>query len=442
MIRPLERVTTRGIHEELNPADRLRLMSDSRKLYANLGPAKAAITDKAMYSFGRAWLPKNTGTDTSFIGPATEYLTEEFYSLCDLSGVGDFQTLLYLASVAMDRDGDIGILMTEDSEGNARIQLIPSHMIGSRKDQPSVLEKGPYRGLRETDGVVTNALGQPVAYHIFGEKDDGTADRWISARDFILLFEPEWPGQLRGHPVFSHAILDLRDLRTVQGYERLASAIASSIGLIEHNETGGPDLNDPASLLRGGIATQAGVSVEEMFGGQVKYYKAGSGSKLEFLKNDRPGAAWESFMDRLIRNAYAGAGWPYELSWDLSKLGGGGIRLILSKGMRAVADRQDLFRPAAKRIVGYACAKRQKRGKLPKSADWHRWAFSMPARLTVDYGRDSNAQRADYEKNIINLGDILAEQGKDLDAHIAERKAENEKMRAAGLMLGEIVPAA
>lgn len=433
-VRPFERTTSKGLHEELNPTDRIRLVSDSRKLFTNLGPAKAAIVDKSVYSFGRAWLPQFAGTDKDFGDEAAAFLRDEFYPLCDLSGSGDFQTQLHLASVAMDRDGDVAILLTEDSHGNARIQLIPSHLIGARKESGSIIESGPYKGLRQIDGVAVNSVSQPVAYHILGDDESGKQDRWISARDLIFLYEPEWIGQLRGLPVFSHAILDLRDLRTVQGYERLASAIASSIGLIEHNETGMPDLNDPASLLRGvGAGLAPGLTVEEMNGGQVKYFKAGSNSKLEFMKNERPGAAWESFMNRLIRNAYAGAGWPYELSWDSSALGGANIRFILSKGMRAVADRQDLFEPAARRIAGYAVAKRIKQGRLRHSPDWFRWKFSKPARLTVDYGRDSNAQRADYEKGIVNLTDILAEQGKTLEEHISTRRAENAALTAAGL---------
>jgi hypothetical protein len=140
-------------------------------------------------------------------------------------------------------------------------------------------------------------------------------------------------------------------------------------------------------------------------------------------------------MDRLIRNAYAGANWPFEMSWDSSKLGGANIRLIVSKAMRAVEDRQDLFRPAAKRIVGYAVAKAIKSGRLPESVDWWRWSFAMPQKLTVDYGRDSKSQREDYAAGIINLGDILAERGVSLDNHIAARKAENAKLADAGLPL-------
>jgi len=432
--RPYERTTTRGLHEELNPTDRLRLMSDSRKIFSNLGPAKAAIVDKSVYSFGRAWAPQFVGTDAAFGKLATAYLQDEFYGLCEITGSGDFQTQLHLASVSVDRDGDVGILLTEDASGNARFQLIASNEIGARTDSAEV-ESGPYKGLKQTDGVAINERGQPVAYCILGADESGKLDRWVSARDFVFLYEPEWVGQLRGLPCFSHAILDLRDLRTVQGYERLASAVASSIGLVEHNETGMPDVSDPQTLLRnaGSAVAASGVTTEDIAGGTVKYFRANSGSKLEFLKSERPGEAWESFMDRLIRNAYAGANWPFEMSWDSSKLGGANIRLIVSKAMRAVEDRQDLFRPAAKRLVGYAVAKAIKRGRLPESPDWWRWSFAMPQKLTVDYGRDSKSQREDYAACIINLSDILAERGVSLDNHIAARRAENDKLKAAGL---------
>lgn len=434
--RPIERRTARAFHDEINPTDRVQLVSDSRKMFSNLGPAKAAIVDKSVYSFGRAWAPKFCGQDAEWGRAATDYLTQKFYPICDISASGDFQTQLHLTSVSIDRDGDVAILLTEDANGNARTQLIPAHLIGSRKSGP-IIESGAYRGLRQVDGVAINDRSQPVAYCILGEDPAGDSDRWVSARDLIFLYEPEWVGQLRGLPCFTHAILDLRDLRTVQGYERLASQIASSIGLVEHNETGMPDLNDPINLRAGinalAVDGTANVTAEDMVGGSVKYFRAGSGSKLEFMKNERPGAAWESFMNRLIRNAYSGAGWPYEMSWDSTALGGANIRLIVSKAMRAVEDRQDLVRPAAKRVVGYACAKAIKNGDLAPSADWWKWDFTMPQKLTVDYGRDAKAQREDYLCGLVNLGDILAERGGTLEAHIAARKQENADLEAAGL---------
>lgn len=453
--RPLEPRTVGRIVDEVNPTDRRQLVSDSRKLYANVGPAKGAIDAKAMYSVGRSWLPKFDGTDTAWGEQAREWLINQFYPLADIQG-RDFQTSLYLASVSVDRDGDVGALLTEYETGFPAIQLIPTQAITmpseDKMDREHRLLTGPYQGLRCFDGVIINDQGRPVAYYV--EEDESLLDleseneasEYISARDFMLLAEPSWVDQVRGFPGFAHAILDLKDLRTVQGYEKMASALASSIGLLEYNETGMADTSDPTVALGGNFSASGDIVSKEIFGGTVRHYKANSGSKLEAFKSDRPGDAWQRLMDRLIRNAMSGINWPFELAWDISALGGANTRFVIASAMRTVEDRQDLLRPFAKRAVGYACAKAIKNGDLPPSDDWWRWSFTMPPRMTSDYGRDAAAQREDYLQGIINLSDICAERGIDLKQHIAQRSAENEALAAAGLpvpgLAGKLAPTA
>lgn len=435
MRRPQEPMSVGPITREVSMHDRAMLVDGSQKLYANLGPIKGATDAKAMYAVGRSWLPLFTGTDKSFGERAAEWLVNEWYPLAEISG-HDFQTALFLASVAIDRDGDSGVALTEYETGFPAIQLVPSHAIGLRSDREvrdGKVASGAYRGLRYCDGVAISNQGRAVGYHILGDDSAGMSDRWVSARDVMLSFEPQWCDQVRGLPGFSHAILDLKDLRTVQGYEKLACAIASSIGLIEYNETGLADTSDPANVLRGRIGLSPDVVGKEMFGGTVKHFKAGSGSKLEAFKNDRPGEAWESFMNRLLRNALVGINWPFELAWDISSLGGANTRGIIALAMRSVEDRQDLLRIIAKRAVGYAVAKAQKQGILPKSDDWWRWSFTMPPRMSVDFGRDSAAQLQLYLNRLITLTDWCAEEGKSVDQHIATLKEENQKLKAAGL---------
>lgn len=138
-------------------------------------------------------------------------------------------------------------------------------------------------------------------------------------------------------------------------------------------------------------------------------------------------------MNRLLRNALAGINWPYELAWDISALGGANSRIILATAMRAVEDRQDLLRPFAKRAVGYAVAKAVKMGTLPPNPDWWKWNFTMPARMSADFGRDSEAVRQDYLHGLANLSGICDERGENIDDFIAQRKMDNEKLTLAGL---------
>jgi hypothetical protein len=432
--RPREPMTTRPITQEVDTHDRRQLVSDSGKLYCNVGPVKGATDAKSMYAVGRSWLPRFEGADKAWGEQARAWLLNEWYPIADISG-NDFQTALFLASVGIDRDGDVGCTLTEYETGFPAIQLVPGTAVGERNvkyGRQDRLKDGPYRGLRMYDGVVYNDAGRPVAFHVLGFDETGAEDRYVSARDMMLLLEPQWVGQLRGFPGFSHAILDLKDLRTVQGYEKMACALASAIGLIEYNESGMAEADDPTNRL---IGNQIGSELvaKEVFGGTVKHYKAGSGQKLEAFKSDRPGDAWEKFMNRLLRNACSGINWPYELAWDISALGGANSRIILATAMRAVEDRQDLLRPFARRAVGRAVAVAIKMGKLPANADWYKWGFTMPARLTSDFGRDAAARRDDYLNGIINLGELCAERGTDLDQHIAERALENAKLTAAGL---------
>ncbi len=442
--RPFEPMTVNTISKEVNQYDWFQLLSDSRKLYCNLGPVTGAIDDKATYSVGRAWSAKFCGEDKEWGALAEEWVNNMWYPMADARGpMFDFKTDLFLQSVSIDRDGEIYIYLTESADGWPQIQLLPAHMIGDRDQSSDVVASGPYTGLRCVQGVVTNDVGRAVAYRVLGIEDK--LDKYISAQDLIQVFDPRWADQVRGFPAFMHALLDLKDLRQIQGYEKIAAELMSSVGLIEWNEQGAPDLS-PDAILKGtsflGSNPVPAVTIEQMAGGgNVKYFRGGSNSKLEQLKNERPSVQLDAFMDRLIRNACVGAGWPFELTWDSSKLGGANVRLLLAKAMRAVEDRQDLLRPVARRVVGYAVAKAIKNGMLPASDEWYKWRFTMPARMTTDYGRDAKADLADYQAGLKSMTDILGEEGIDLADHIETLEDEREMLTEAGLpVAGSIAP--
>lgn len=436
--RPQEPQTIDAIAKEVNLCDWKNLVSDSRKLYSNFGVIKGVVTKKATWAIGRSWAPKFTGEDKEWGAAAEKWLLSEWYPMADVrGGMFDFVTDLFLMSVAIDRDGEIFVLLTESSDGWPQMQLIPAHMIGCREHDDYIIEAGPYQGLRMMQGVIVNKSGRAVAYRVLGYRPED--DRDYSARDLIQVYDPEWADQIRGLPAFTHAILDMRDQKTVQGYEKSLASLSATYALTVHNETGAADPNDPSNYLQKERMQSATgldgptITTQEIMGARVNYFQAGSGSKVELGKNDRPGPNWESFQNRLIRNACIGAGWPYELAWDYSALGGAMGRLLVGEGNRAVADRQDLIAPVARRVVGYAIAKAIKDGRIPPNDQWYAWRFTMPSRLTVDFGRDGNSEREDYKLGLKNMGDLLSEQGRDLDTHIAERKAENDKLRAAGL---------
>lgn len=442
--RPYSYPTVDAISKDVSLADWLLLVSDSRKLYWNLGPVTAAVDDKAMYAVGRAWDAKFCGSEENeeWGDLAEKWLNKNWYPVADVRGQGfNFKTDLHLLSTQTDVDGEVYVFLTESDAGWPQIQIIPATMIGQR-DAAKTVESGPYAGMDIVQGIIYNSKGGAVAYRVLGDKKENDVD--YSARDLIQVFDPKTSDQVRGFPVFTHALLDLSDLRLIQGNEKMVSAICSTIGIIEHNEMGAPDPNDPANFLRKGPVTLDGSSTlgpqmttQTFQGISARYFRSGAGSKLEQLKLDRPGETWDKFMNRLIRNACAGAGWPYELCWDSSLLGGANVRLLLAKAERTVMDRQDLLRPVARRVVGYAIAKAIKLGLLPPCDEWYEWDFGMPARISVDYGRDGNSDREDYKLGITTMRDILEEEGKDLDTHYQELADQKAREDAAGTTNGE-----
>jgi capsid protein len=418
------------LDKNINVGEWRTIVNASQKLFWNFGPAQGALQEKSTYVVGRSWLPRFEGEDKEWGRIATEWLIGQFYGVSHVNGM-DFQTALYLDSLSVDRDGDVFCLYTESRDGYPQFQQIPWHAVGAR-DLDDVVKEGPYRGLRMHNGVILNEYGRPVAFRILGRTP--AEDRDISARNMDFIREPVAPDQTRGLPAFTSAILDLRDLMTMQDYVRQAAKLAAAIGLIEHNEAGMADMADPAYALQRTGPSQQGIVGEEIFGGTVRYFRANSGAKLEQLKSEVPSEATNSLMERLLRNALHGAGLPYEFFWDASKLGGASVRAMVAKVNRTVADRQDLIRPAAKRRVGYAVSKAIKLGILPqyRGADLGgslKWSFTTPPQVTVDAGYANADAREAYKLGMRTLTEILAEGGRTLTDHLDEREREEVEIR-------------
>lgn len=442
--RPYEPVQMKDIGQLVPSWDRKTLVSASRRLSLNEGVLKGAIDQRAMYAVGRSWQAQSQSSNPEFVKAAEKKINTEWAQVCDVrGGMHNFQTTLFLLSSAIDRDGEAFILLTKTKADYPRIQHLPCHRIANPSGiSDGILQAGKYKGLPITDGVIYSEA-TPVAY-AYNDKDGNLLD-YLSARDVIHLYDPSFQEQGRGLPAFTHAINDLRDALQSHEWERHAQLMLSSIGLIETNETGTPDIDDNASILDGCEPRQNGIVSETYAGGQVRYFAAKSGGKLETIKNDRPGDMWESFQNRIYRKALAGINWPYSMVW-MATGQGTAERADLGRAQRAIEDRQDVLEYAANRMVGYAVAKFQKRGDLPQDSEWYRWDFSKPQKLTIDDGRVSKELLEMWRAGFYNPQDVFGFLGKNEDNQIAARvdylkkqkravAAANKEMEAEGIVI-------
>lgn len=435
--RPFEPVQLKDISQLVPSYDRKTLLSASRRLYLNLGPARGAIDQKAMYAVGRAWMPRFRGEDAEFGRAAEEWLSQQWYGIGDVrGGMHDFRTTLFLLSVAIDRDGEAFVLLTQSKDEYPRYQHIPAHRIGN----PEGFVDGYSKQLGRTiiDGIIYNEQGAAVAYSFLGA--DGKFVKFIKASDMIHIFDPSWQEQGRGLPAFTHAISDLRDMLQSHEWERLAQLMLSSIGIIETNEKGMPDMDDPANMLTGNTGDiGAQPTVSKLDGGSIRYIRSGSGGKIETINNDRPGSAWSDFHDRIIRSALAGINWSYSLVWKGNSTGGGTAqRTEIAMAQRAVEDRQDVLLYAAKRLIGYAIAKAQKNDLLPKSSDWWKWDFTYPAKITIDDGRVAKELESQWKSGFRNQEEIVGMFGRSLEEHLDQRAREIALRKLAARRASEL----
>jgi len=418
--RPWEPIERKDIADLVPSYDRQTLLSHARRIYLNLGPIKKAINERAMYSVGRGFVPKFGGENQEWGQVAADWLVNKFYPIGDVrGGMHDFRTNLFTWSSAIDVDGEVFILLTQTKQGFPQYQGIPSHRIAT----PDGIKDGSrVKGGEIRDGIVYYPSGEPKEYALV---DKGcNLQAWLPAQNVIHLFDPEWQMQGRGLSGLTHAINDCRDIIQSTEWERLAMMQVSSISLVEYNETGAPDPDDPYGDLVGETGSDTGLQVSSMDGGTVRYFRSNSGGKVESIDHTRPGNPFHEFHERLLKSSYAGLNWPYAF-YDGHKSGGGTAqRTEIAMAQRSIEDRQDILFYAAKRIVGYAVAKAQKRGDLPMSQDWWRWSFSTPPKLTIDDGRVVKELETLWKIGAANMRDIVSMRGKTLEEHYAERAEE------------------
>lgn len=432
----------RSLAELIPSRDRKTLVMLSKILYQNMGaPIRAATIQKAEYSIGAAFLPTYSGADFEEAEEALSWIRNVWFPLCNvIGGSADWWTTLEGASEAMDRDGEDFTLLTTDSTGTfPRIQAIPNYMVTSGRDygrEPSdpihSLGRGKeaYRGLRLIDGVVYNPQDAAVAYRVQIDPDNPEDADFISARSIVHTFDRTYQRQGRGLPVFTHALDSMKMMLQSTEYELIRQSIVSSISMVEKNETGGPDLEDPGNDIVADSATGTGVVTESIMPG-FRYFRANSGSGLESIKHENPGPIWESFNDRMIRAALAPV-WSYGLGWKGSGQGTDS-RLDIERARRFVVKRQKQLKYLAKRCVTYAIGHAAENGRIPLPGNFLKLDFTVPPRLTVDDGREAKSLTESYRAGSVNQTEIQGYKGRTLEQHLTERAEEAAKEELARL---------
>jgi lambda family phage portal protein len=388
---------------ELNRFTRRQLMSKARYFYANDGFARGAIRETARYAIGHGLRPQ-AQTENAEWNAMAEAFWEQWCKIADVTGKNHFNRIQRLISVAIDRDGDIGVLLLKTKTGFPQIQLIESHRIGSMGDD----------GETWVDGVKVDELNRPLAYRVIVGRDV-VAGKWVdvSARDMVLVFEPERADQVRGVTALYHAINTIHDKKDILDFERIGVKNMSAIAAVLKTDDGTTEAEDWRDTEDENDATEGTrLTLAQLQSGQIPVI--GKDEELTMHSSDRPSPAFTGFLDFLIRDVATGLGLPYEFVWNPEKLGGTAQRFVLEKAQRRFRERQDLMKSMLlDRLWFWVVSVAMQRGDLPYQEGAYRVSWQTPSELTVDAGRDGQQDREDLKMGLTTEARIYGKQGLD-----------------------------
>ncbi len=428
-------------HRTITSNGRRVMYSLARTMFWKIPVLQAAILEQASIT-ANPFVPRYSGSNVKWGDAAYEWLTGTFHpTMCEEGWPNDYDSYTETLVSQTLVDGELHTLLTEDTSGNARTQFIPTHRIGARNmtggtakvtydgnrlfiDDVLIDDSLPYTFANKVewtapivDGCIIDAQCRTIAFRTYDDPQTGSAWRDLSARSCFPSFFPFVTGQLRGISAVASSAGDWQNWREWRDLEQLAQKVFSTQTIVETNETGD---GDAAKALITQAATfnddgsKAGLDVQKLQGGLIRYIKAKSGGDLKaFTGGDRPGRNPQDFQEMTLRDAMKGTEWDVFFSLDPKSVGGAPMRVIIDRINRVIKKRRRLLKKSVYRTHVYAIAKAIKRGDLPFDPEWFSWTYTGSPDLTADRRYDSQTDEMEYDRGWITEDDVASRRAAD-----------------------------
>jgi len=359
-------------------------------------------------------------------------------SRCDVSGLLGFHDMERLLCRSLAESGEVFVRMIRQPFGGSKVPfalqvLEADYLIDD--DIPQAAAGNTVRMGIEVDGYL-----RPQAYHFYANHPGDTyagnsrtnAKRVrVPANECIHLFLPERPGQTRGVTWFASALMRLHML---QGYEEAevvrARASSALMGFI----------SSPEGELMGDEIYE-GDRVSEFTPGVFKYLAPGESVTVPDL--NAPDGQLEPFTRSMLRAVAAGVGVSFEsISKNFSESNYSSSRLSLLEERDTYKVLQRFFIENFHQIVyenwlemavlsgalnlpAYETNPDRYRASrwIPRSWEW------------VDPQKEVNAYKDAVRCGFKTLGQVISEQGGDLDDVLMARQAELAMLDEMGIVV-------
>ncbi|MBL0422471.1 phage portal protein [Ramlibacter sp. AW1] len=365
-------------------ATNTELRSKSRDLVRRNAWAQAGIEAFVANAVGTGIKPQSLSSDERF-KTEVQALWRDWTEEADAAGQTDFYGLQALACRAMLEGGEclIRLRPRRPEDGLVvplQLQVLePEHL-------PMYLNTDLESGTVVRSGIEFDALGRRVAYHLYrSHPDDGRLAPMsgqggletvrVDAREVIHLYRVLRPGQIRGEPWLSRALVKLNELDQYDDAELVRKKTAAMFaGFVTRQ-------NPEDNLMGEGVADASGAALAGLEPGTMQILEPGE--DIKFSDPADVGGSYAEFLRTQFRAVAAALGITYEqLTGDLTGVNYSSIRA----GLLEFRRRCEVIQHSV--LVHQLCR--------PVWAAWMKQAVLAGAIEAPGFSRGSAARRRQY----------------------------------------------
>ena len=405
---------------------RVVMMWEARDLVENFPEAREISRKFGNYLTPHEYSP--TTGDRNYNAIVSEYF-HDWCKRADITGRHSFKKLVQLAVEERPVDGDCGLAIRR-IDNALRIQLVPATRIGN----PNALgaESDHY-----FQGVIVDDFGRPIAYRVYRVTREGVyyGAEDIAASNFCHYFDPFRVDQMRGITDFHACMKTARMLYEILEAEKSGVRFASQQAALIFTDRGAANPRNlfhpsPAATLPSGQEQHNEFSEVAT----IRYF--GSADKIEVMPS-RPSTAFTGFVQHLMHEIAIGVGIPEGVLFGTQDYKGPSVRAEFAAADRFFSRHQGILTdkvldPIKNAVLLDAIAQ----GAIPpppmqsgetmvqalKRATQGEWRF--PAKLSIDVGRESQANMNENRQGAKSLQEIAAEQGTDAFSRLEQIASE------------------